>query len=238
MPRKARKAKQELIEQEGRIQCAINDLKNKKIPNPCQAALIYNLPPQTLYDRLKGLQSQAELRNHRHRLSLRQEEVLVAWIVLLDIRGAPPQLCTPHTVCQIHRNASSVEKLLKNGSKSPSSPSKRAFDELVKGCELAMYNAALLAKENSDLRAAIENYKQKKSRSKSQMTPIHGIPVQEAGDLILLRNEQLEAEGGGASRSAIPTSTAPKRALPTCSEYNIKGHTPTRCPSQRGFEFI
>jgi hypothetical protein len=56
------------------------------------------------------------------------------------------QLCTPHTVCQIHRKASSVEKLLKNGSKSPSSPSKRAFDELVKGCELAMYNAALLAK--------------------------------------------------------------------------------------------
>ena len=145
------------------------------------------------------------------------------------------QLCTPHTVRQIHRKASSVEKLLKNGSKSPSSPSKRAFGELVKGCELAMYNAALLAKENSDLRAAIENDKQKKSRSKSQITPIHGISVQEARDLILLRNEQLEAEGGGASRSAIPTSTAPKRALPTCSECNIKGHTRIRCPSRQDF---
>ena len=98
-----------------------------------------------------------------------------------------------------------------------------------------MYNAALLAKENSDLRAAIENDKQKKSCSKSQITPIHGISVQEARDLILLRNEQLEAERGGASRSAIPTSTAPKRALPTCSECNIKGHTRIRCPSRQDF---
>ena len=107
MPRKARKTKQELIELEGRIQCAINDLKNKKIPNPRQAALIYNLPPQTLYDRLKGLQSQAELRNHRHRLSLRQEEVLVAWIVSLDIRGAPPRQFQVRDMAQIILEADS-----------------------------------------------------------------------------------------------------------------------------------
>jgi hypothetical protein len=107
MPRKARKTKQELIEQEGRIQCAINDLKNKKIPNPRQAALIYNLPPQTLYDRLKGLQSQAELRNHRHRLSLRQEKVLVAWIVSLDIRGAPPRHFQVRDMAQIILEADS-----------------------------------------------------------------------------------------------------------------------------------
>jgi hypothetical protein len=78
MPRKARKSKQELIEQEVRIECAILDLKNQKIRNPHQAALHYNLPPQTQRDRLKGHQSKPEQRKHNHRLSKLQEEALIA----------------------------------------------------------------------------------------------------------------------------------------------------------------
>lgn len=91
MPRKPRKTKQELIEQEGRIKYAIRDLKNGKISNIEQAIHAYNLPPQTLRDRLKGHPSRAELRNHNHRLSERQEKALIGWIVSLDIRGAPPR---------------------------------------------------------------------------------------------------------------------------------------------------
>ena len=76
------------------------------------------------------------------------------------------QLCTPYTVRQVRRKALSVKKLLKDGSRSPPTPSKQALDEFVKGCELAIYNAGLLAKENSDLRAAFENDRQKKARSR------------------------------------------------------------------------
>lgn len=142
------------------------------------------------------------------------------------------QLCTPHTVRQVHRKASSVKKLLKNGSRSPTSPSKRALDEFIKGCEQAIYNASLLANENCTLRAAIENDRQKKGRSKRQMTPIEGLSFQEARDLISLRNKQLEVEGGSTGGSALPTSTILKRAPPTCSECNIKGHTRRGCPNR------
>lgn len=91
MPPFRRKSKQELIEQEGRIQCAIQDIKNKKYVKIAPAARHYNIHPNTLAGRLRGLQPQAELRNHQHRLSLAQENVLIAWIVSLDIRGAPPR---------------------------------------------------------------------------------------------------------------------------------------------------
>ena len=132
----------------------------------------------------------------------------------------------------MHRKASSVKKLLKNGSRSPTSPSKRALDEFIKGCELAIYNASLLVNENCTLRAAIKNDRQKKGRSKRQMTPTEGLSFQEARDLISLRNEQLEVEGGSAGGSALPTLTIPKRAPPTCSECNIKGHTRRGCPNR------
>jgi hypothetical protein len=91
MPRKARKTRQELIEQEGRIECAINDLKNRKIRKVQEASSIYNVPPTTLHDQIKGHLSQSELRNQNHRLSLLQEEALIAWIVSLDIHGAAPR---------------------------------------------------------------------------------------------------------------------------------------------------
>ena len=142
------------------------------------------------------------------------------------------QLCTPHTVRQVHRKASSFKKLLKNGSRSPTSPSKRALDEFIKGCEQAIYNTSLLANENCNLRAAIKNDRQKKDCSKRQITPIEGLSFQEARDLISLRNKQLEVEGDSTGRSALPTSTILKRAPLIYSECNIKGHTRRGCPNR------
>jgi hypothetical protein len=90
-----------LREQEGRIECAINDLKNGKICKVQEASRIYNVPPSTLRDRMKGHQSQPELRNQNHRLSLLQEEALIAWIVSLDIRGAAPRPFQVREMAQI-----------------------------------------------------------------------------------------------------------------------------------------
>ena len=47
-----------------------------------------------------------------------------------------------------------------------------------------MHSAALLAKENHDLRAANEKEKQKRKQSRCQITPNEGLCVQEARDLI------------------------------------------------------
>jgi hypothetical protein len=145
-------------------------------------------------------------------------------------------LATPHTVRQLHKKASSIKKMLSKQSQSPSSPSKRALDELIKGCELAIYNTAFTLKELNDLRAESQVQQLKKSRSKRQMAPIQGLQVQEARDLISLRNEQLNQEDGGGEEANLttpPTLEPRKRAPPTCSECNIQGHTRTRCPNRR-----
>jgi hypothetical protein len=92
--------------------------------------------------------------------------------------------------------------LLQRRSKSPPTPTKKALGELVKGCELAIYNANLLARENYDLCLAIENDRQKKSRSKHQMTPTGGLSFREARYLILLRNKEIKARWGEAGTVA------------------------------------
>jgi hypothetical protein len=65
--------------------------------------------------------------------------------------------------------------MLSRRSQSPSSPSKRALDELIKGCELAIYNAVFTLKELNDLRAENQVQATKKSRSKRQMAPAPGL---------------------------------------------------------------
>ena len=72
-------------------------------------------------------------------------------------------LVTPHTVRQLHRQASSVKKLLKRGSKSPSTPSKKALQQIIKGCETVIYNTAQLVNDNHILRAANKEVIKKKS---------------------------------------------------------------------------
>jgi hypothetical protein len=127
--------------------------------------------------------------------------------------------------------------MLARRSYSPSSPSKHALDELIKGCELAIYNTAFTLKELNDLRAESQVQALKKSWLKRQMAPVQGLQVQEARVLIALRNEQLNQEGGGGKEAnqATPLTLEPqKRAPPTCSECNIQGHIRTRCPNRRG----
>jgi hypothetical protein len=59
-----------------------------------------------------------------------------------------------------------------------------AIQQLIKGCERAMHNIALLAKEVHDLRAANKKEKEKRKQSRCQMTPNEGLCVKEARDLI------------------------------------------------------
>ena len=70
---------------------------------------------------------------------------------------------TPFTEKQLHQQASSVKALLCTRSRSPSSPSDRALNQLVKGCQLAMHNGILLKKKNNELHAANKKKKQKQT---------------------------------------------------------------------------
>jgi hypothetical protein len=62
-------------------------------------------------------------------------------------------IATPHTVRHLHKKVSLVKKLLDRDLPSLSVLSKRLLDELIKGCELAIYNSAFTLKELHDLRA-------------------------------------------------------------------------------------
>jgi hypothetical protein len=66
--------------------------------------------------------------------------------------------------------------------------------------------------------------------------PSKGLQVSEARDLIMLRNEPLNQQGGSPGSSTTGASgdlNRPKRAPPTCLECNIQGHIRTRCPNRR-----
>jgi hypothetical protein len=78
MPRKQRQSRQNLVEQEGGLQLAIQALKQHEIQSIRRAAEVYNVPRSTLQDRLSGHISQPELRNHMHRLTKTQESALIS----------------------------------------------------------------------------------------------------------------------------------------------------------------
>ena len=86
MPPKRHLSSRNSVEQEGRIQFAINALKNNEIPSVRRAAAVFNVPRSTLQDQLNGLHFRAEQRANCHRLSQIQEDTLIEWIVSRDKR--------------------------------------------------------------------------------------------------------------------------------------------------------
>jgi hypothetical protein len=62
----------------------------------------------------------------------------------------------PYNLKQLKKQESMLKKLLREHIYSPPTPTKAALDQIIKGCEMAMNNAVLLAKENHNLRAAHE----------------------------------------------------------------------------------
>jgi hypothetical protein len=59
--------------------------------------------------------------------------------------------------------------MLKQYTHSPPTPTKQALNQLVKGCQLAIHSAVILAQENQDLQAAIKKQVKNSKRSKKQI---------------------------------------------------------------------
>ena len=53
-------------------------------------------------------------------------------------------LKTPQNPKQLDKQASLIKALLQQRSQSPISPTQRALDQIIKGCEVAMHNNAFL----------------------------------------------------------------------------------------------
>lgn len=139
---------------------------------------------------------------------------------------------TPITEKQLRRQASAIKALLRTRSRSPPSPSNRAINQLVKGCQLALQGAAILAKENSELRAANKKQKQKRNRSTRQIAHEGDLSVQEVREL---RSEPIEAQIARIAQAhkQISGPLQPRtRALPKCGACGNQGHKRNSCPNR------
>jgi hypothetical protein len=73
---------------------------------------------------------------------------------------------TPYNIAELQQQTALLKRYLKRRTHSPPSPTEQALGQLVKGCEMAMSSAVLLASENEKLR--MENQRQKRKRAQKR----------------------------------------------------------------------
>ena len=95
-----------------------------------------------------------------------------------------------------------------------------------------MHEATLLKKEIRDLQAANKKQKQKRQRSKKQLSYEEGISVQEARESINHQNQADEAANSRVQESGEIISQRATRAPPRCTNCGTVGHKRTRCPNR------
>jgi hypothetical protein len=104
-----------------------------------------------------------------------------------------------------------------------------AFEQVLKGCQLAIQGATILRQENRDLRAANAKTAHRKRRTRRQLAHEGAVSVEEA--ISLLSGPQIAENGENAiNDAASPTPiSANKRRLQRCSVCKTPGHKRTRC---------
>jgi hypothetical protein len=82
---------------------------------------------------------------------------------------------TPYNARTLEKQAKSVKDLLNWTTSNEESLSGQAFDQLIKGSLLQMHNAAILTRENDQLREAVDKLQKRRSR-RTQALPNNGRP--------------------------------------------------------------
>jgi hypothetical protein len=73
---------------------AIEAIRTSKRISSCKAAIIYNIPEPILCARINSRSSRANYRPKAYNLTELEEEVIVRYILNLDIRGFVPRLAS------------------------------------------------------------------------------------------------------------------------------------------------
>ena len=127
---------------------------------------------------------------------------------------------TPRTTAQLQQQARLVRDLLRRQSQSPTS---LAISQLVKGCQLAMQSATILAEENTRLRASSQR-QQRKCQQRRQYIARGGALQVSQGQLLTAQADTVVTEEVQAE-AAQPRQRAP----PTCSKCHEQGHNRRQC---------
>lgn len=131
---------------------------------------------------------------------------------------------TPHNTAQLELQTKTVKGLLQGRTTGSSSPTEQALRQLVKGCQMAMHNAVLLAEENKQLRTVNERQKKKRAVRRSYVASGGILTVQEGLDRSEIDNIELTGEVEGPPIG--PQTRAPR----TCSMCKSLTHTARTCP--------
>jgi hypothetical protein len=134
----------------------------------------------------------------------------------------PWQFQTPHDTAQLELQA----KAIQNNAALPT-PENRALNQLVKGCQLAMQSAVLLAEENRQLRSESERQKRKRVKKRTFIAKGGVLTIQEGRDLSQNATTVVE------SRDARQEATVHTRAPRMCSLCRSLLHTARTCPTKQ-----
>ena len=134
---------------------------------------------------------------------------------------------TPANIAALERQTKAIKHYIRRRTTSPPSPTDVALDQLVKGCQLAMHNAVLLAEENKQLQAANERQKRKRKKKREYIATGGVLTVQEG--LNRSQTGPIQAESG----VAVQTVTEQTRAPRTCSICKSLVHTARTCPEKQ-----
>jgi DDE superfamily endonuclease len=127
---------------------------------------------------------------------------------------------TPHNLTELEKQAKIVRELLQRTSQSPTN---QAVTQLIKGCQIAMHSAVILAKENKELRTANER-RERKQQYRRQYIAQGGVLQTQQGQFLTQTRENRDQEAG-QNKGVVVRQRAPK----TCSNCGIQSHTRTTC---------
>ena len=99
------------------------------------------------------------------------------------IEQGPWALETPHNTAELELQTKAIKDYLQRRTKSPPSPTEAALNQLVKGCEMAMNSAILLAEENRQLRAINAKQVTKRARRRTYIATGGTLTIQEGLEL-------------------------------------------------------
>jgi hypothetical protein len=129
-----------------------------------------------------------------------------------------------YNITQLQQQTELIQQYLKHRTQSPHSPIDQALGQLLKGCQIAIYNTVLLASQNKKLIA--ENYRQKQKRAKRRLYIAKEGILTRAEAQVLINNKQssyIEAVQGEQAEMQ-------QRALPRCSLYRSLEYKAPTCP--------